>query len=234
MLTFAIGDLHGRLDLLEGALDLIAKRAGTKPYKFVVCGDFVDRGPDSKGIIEMLMLMQSVPELNVVVLKGNHEDMMVQCLERRAQLRWWVGNGGGMTLISYGFTSTEQVYDAMDSGGAIPAAHMAWLKDLPIYHMDEHRAFVHAGLNPDLPLAEQKPEYVMWRYDGGSIEDQPNYTFEGKHVVHGHVQHAEGPLLLEHTSNLDTFAWLTGRLAVGVFDGPGGPVEVMWAEGPAA
>jgi serine/threonine protein phosphatase 1 len=235
MLTFAIGDLHGRLDLLETALAMAEERASGQFHKFVVCGDFVDRGPDSRGIIEELMAVQAVSsDRQIVVLKGNHEDMMVQYLRRGTHLHWWISSGGGATLMSYGYTNTGQVYDAIDGGGAIPAKHMAWLDALPVYHIDEHRAFVHAGFNEKLPLDEQNLQHMMWRYDGDAIEDQPNYTFEGKHVVHGHVPHIGGPVLLSDTTNLDTFAWYTGRLAVGVFDGPGGPVEILWAEGPAA
>lgn len=225
MLTFAIGDLHGRLDLLLEAYGLAREYAGERPYKFVVCGDFVDRGPDSMSIIENLMLAQrgaaDNERLDVIVLKGNHEDMMLQCLRDIKHINWWLGNGGIATLRSYGYRELGEVYDAHNGGGIIPAAHMAWLDALPVHHIDEHRAFVHAGFDPTKPLDEQNEQHMMWRYDGEDREDQPNYTFDGRHVVHGHVQHADGPILLEHTTNLDTFAWYTGRLAVGVFEARG-------------
>lgn len=226
-LTFAIGDLHGRYDLLEKAIIKAEAIAGTKPATFVVCGDFIDRGPDSRKIIERLMKGPDYSNWKWVVIKGNHEDMMLQCI-RRLQFNWWVGNGGGATLVSYGYKNGDNW-----EPGRIPDEHLEWLDKLPIYYFDEHRAFVHAGFNPEKKIEDQDNEYMMWRYDGEEKWQQPNYLMEGRHVVHGHVQHADGPILLSNTSNIDTFAWASGKLALAVFDDnkAGGPTEIVMIEG---
>ena len=218
--TYAIGDLHGRFDLLCEAISLAENHAGVEGGVFVVCGDFIDRGPQSRAIIDLLLQGPTSSNWEWVVLKGNHEDMMLQCLEL-SSIQWWVGNGGGQTLQSYGYSHGDQLHPLK-----IPQEHLDWLRDLPIYHIDQHRAFVHAGFNPALPLEEQNEQEMMWQRDPRNND----YSFMGKHVVHGHEQYADGPILTKNKSNIDTFAWLHGRLAVAVFDEKaGGPTEVLWA-----
>lgn len=222
MKTYAIGDLHGRLDLLEQALMTAAKHCGDEGFTFVVCGDFIDRGPDSAGIIRTLRHLQET--MNIIVLMGNHENMMLSCLSGENRLGWWVGNGGGTTLQSYGYAEGDTLIPLK-----IPEGDLRWLAELPIYHLDEHRAFVHAGFDSSQPIELQNPQHMMWM----RAPREQDYSFEGRHVVHGHEQYADGPVLNPNKSNLDTFAWASGRLAIAVFDDaiPGGPTEVLWAEG---
>ena len=105
--------------------------------------------------------------------------------------------------------------------------HLDWLACLPLTHTDEHRIYVHAGLNHDLPLSAQSDDLMLWKLYGPHEEED----FRGRHVVHGHHHFANGPILKAKRTNLDTFAWSTGRIAIGVFDDvrPGGPIEVLWA-----
>jgi serine/threonine protein phosphatase 1 len=218
--TYAIGDIHGRLDLLQQARAAIGAHAGEASHKVICLGDYVDRGPDSKGVVETLMAL--TVESSWICLKGNHEDLMIKALhtDRHGGLQPWIANGGDETLNSYG------------ARWAIPFAHLDWLEALPLFHRDTHRLFVHAGVAPGVPLEDQDPEALLWIRDAflaAPAEALPC------HVVHGHTPRwrlkpdLARPELLPHRTNLDTGAVWTGILSVGVFeDGrPGGPAEVL-------
>ena len=225
-LTYAVGDVHGRRDLLELAFERIAARAGARAYRIVMLGDYVDRGPASAGVIELLLRRGEQAD-DLVCLKGNHEDMMLRALAGEdGALGLWLGNGGAETLRSYGARPEGDVRRA------IPEAHLRWISDLPLTASDRYRTFVHAGLEPYVPLSEQDEATLLWIR--GPFLTAPAGAFE-KHVVHGHTPHWDGkpdpatPELLAHRTNLDTGAWATGVLSVGVFDpdAAGGPTEVM-------
>lgn len=228
MKTYAIADLHGRFDLLCRAIDLVEKDAGDEGGTLVVLGDFVDRGPQSRSIIDLLMAGPQREKWRWVVLQGNHEAMMLECLGNPNILRWWIGNGGAATLQSYGYSHGDALHPLK-----IPAEHLEWLRSLPVTHEDEHHIFVHAGVPFDQPLAEARPETLQWMLYPGDVEhgDAEFHADEqhvsGKHIVHGHHQSANHPLLKPHRTNLDSFAWATGHSAIGVFDGPGGPVKIL-------
>jgi serine/threonine protein phosphatase 1 len=221
--TYAIADLHGRFDLLEMALACIAERA-EPPATLVTLGDYVDRGPDSRKIIERLMAGPGRDGWRLICLKGNHEDIMWQTCRRLPDVDWWLTNGGEATLISYGQHQGDQADVAV-----VPAAHLDWIEQLPLMHVDAHRVFVHAGIDPSCSLDEQGAEDVIWKI----YRDDDDGGHGQRHVVHGHHQHAHGPIFKKNRTNLDTCAWYTGRLAVGVFDDttPGGPIEVLEVNG---
>jgi serine/threonine protein phosphatase 1 len=221
--TYAIADLHGRFDLLEMALARITERAD-HTATLVTLGDYVDRGPDGRKIIERLMAGLGREGWRLICLKGNHEDIMWQTCRRLPDVDWWLTNGGGATLISYG----QQVGDQADVA-VVPASHLDWVERLPLMYVDTHRVFVHAGIDPNCPLDEQDAEDVIWKI-------YPDYDDGGhgqRHVVHGHHQHPHGPIFKKNRTNLDTLAWYTGRLAIGVFDNgtPGGPIDVLEVNG---
>jgi serine/threonine protein phosphatase 1 len=225
--TYAIADLHGRFDLLEMAITAIEADA-PDGGRVVFLGDYVDRGPQSAQIIERLMAGPADPSKWAwVCLQGNHEAMMLTCLNKRGLMHWWLGNGGGATLISYGAKNGDLVTEAADR---VSAQHIAWLEDLHLFEVDDHRVYVHAGVDPAVSLAMQDAQVLQWKlYDEG---DQRGHS--GRHVVHGHHQFADGPILLEGRTDLDTFAWWTGRLVIGVFDddtsgGPARTIEVIGA-----
>jgi serine/threonine protein phosphatase 1 len=221
--TFAIADLHGRFDLLEMALARITERA-ERPATVVTLGDYVDRGPDGRKIVERLMAGLGRDGLRLICLKGNHEDIMWQTCRRLPDIDWWLTNGGGPTLISYG----QQVGDQADVA-VVPVAHLDWLERLPLMYVDAHRVFLHAGIDPNYPLDEQDVQNVIWKI----YPDDDDGGHGQRHVVHGHHQHANGPIFKKKRTNLDTFAWYTGRLAIGVFDdaAPGGPIEILEVHG---
>jgi serine/threonine protein phosphatase 1 len=225
-LTYAVGDIHGRVDLLKSAVEAVTEHARSRPFRLVFLGDYVDRGPDSRRVIELLMGLQRVSP--VVCLKGNHEQLMLKAVVERADgaLQLWLDNGGEATLRSYGLPSDP------DAAGGVPSEHIRWLSSLPLTTGDAHRIYVHAGLMPRTATHRQKEETCLWIREK-FLQAQPG-DFEA-HVVHGHTPLWEGkpdparPELLEHRTNLDTGAFATGVLSVGVFDAetPGGPVELL-------
>lgn len=224
--TFAIADIHGRHDLLVSAIDRI-EQGNPSGGTVVFTGDYVDRGPESRQVVETLMAGPQSPGWTWVCLQGNHEEIMqAGCM---GVMHWWMPNGGGATLISYG----QKAGDAADQS-VVPGAHLAWMAGLPKIHIDKHRVFVHAGMQNGVPLEEQDEQQNTWMlYPDGAEEPYRDGGLEW-HVVHGHHQHEEGPLLLSGRTNLDTLAWWTGRLVVGVFDNDvaGGPIATIEIKGP--
>lgn len=207
-LTYAIADLHGRLDLLERALDMIAHHSAGMPSTVVTLGDYVDRGPDSRQVIERLMGWRS-ENVTLVSLKGNHEAMMWQVCNNLADLDWWVANGGEETLKSYGMASQVD-FDRR----IVPKSHLEWISGLGLMHVDQHRVFVHAAVDPKTPLDQQTEQTLLWkRYPEGF-----NGGHGHRHVVHGHHANPAAPVVTSGKTNLDGFAWKTGRLVVGVFE----------------
>jgi serine/threonine protein phosphatase 1 len=219
-LTYVIPDIHGRYDLLSDALLAITARPGGETGVIVTIGDYVDKGPHSKQVIDRLLpgLAQG---WRLLALKGNHDAMMVEALRDPAKMASWMEKGGDTALASYG-----------GDPGDVPQAHIAWLDQLLLMHVDTHRLYVHAGVDPEIPLDRQSEATLLWkRYPKGFSEG-----FGKLHVVHGHDNFPDGPLLFEGRSNLDTQAWRTGRLMVGVFDDErsGGPVDFIDVRGPPA
>lgn len=155
---------------------------------------------------------------------------MLECLANPGILRWWMGNGGDRTLMSYGYRQGDMILPLK-----VPADHMAWLSALPITHEDEHRIYVHAGVPFDQQVADASAKTLQWMLYPGDVEHgdaefhEDSAHISGKHIVHGHHQSAAHPLLKPHRTNLDGFAWATGHAAIGVFDDavPGGPVRVL-------
>lgn len=218
--TYAIADLHGRFDLLQAAIEKIVQHANGEPYTLITLGDYVDRGPESRQIIERLMHGDLPGNGRLICLVGNHELMMLETLLTPLNPGWWIGNGGGATLLSYGH-EREGAYRP----DVIPRDHIVWLRALPLMHIDHYRVFVHAGVDPTVQLHEQTERRLTWDlYPSGFKEGHGDF-----HVVHGHEQFEDGPMCLAGRTDLDTFAWLTGRLVVGVFDDdkPGGPVDFI-------
>jgi serine/threonine protein phosphatase 1 len=228
--TYAVGDIHGRLDLLRSAIDAISSHVGDSAFRVVFLGDYVDRGPDSRGVIELLIDLQR--RWPVTCLKGNHEELMIEALtlpgERR--LERWLEYGGDQTLKSYGLAVDG------DLAAGVPVEHLRWMAGLPRTTGDGHRIYVHAGLMPGTPAHRQKDETCLWIRER-FLQARPG-DFEA-HVVHGHTPVWEGkpepaePELLEHRTNIDTGAFATGVLTVAVFDAslPGGPIEVIKVRG---
>ena len=212
-LTYVIPDIHGRYDLLSEGLADISARSGGKAGTIVTIGDYVDKGPQSKQVIDRL-LSEVVDGCRLIALKGNHDAMMAQALRDPSKMASWIAKGGDAALASYG-----------GDPAAVPQTHIAWLDGLRLMHVDKYRVYVHAGVDPEVPLDQQSEATLLWkRYPKGFPGG-----FGELHVVHGHDNFPEGPLLYDGRTNLDTLAWRTGRLVIGVFDDDkrGGPVDFM-------
>jgi serine/threonine protein phosphatase 1 len=219
-LTYVIPDIHGRADLLRDGLARIVEHSRGDPDLIITIGDYVNKGPDSRAVIERL-LQGAVPGWRLVALKGNHDAMMVDALRDPAKMSSWMEEGGDATLASYG-----------GNPAAVPKAHIDWLDALQLMHVDAHRIYVHAGVDSEIPLDRQSEATLLTkRYPKDFAEG-----FGGLHVVHGHDSFADGPLLYKGRTNLDTKAWKTGRLTVGVFhdDKAGGPADFLVVKGPPA
>jgi serine/threonine protein phosphatase 1 len=217
--TYVIPDIHGRSDLLRDGLAGIVAHAAGRPGTIVGLGDYVNKGPDSKTVIEML---RAGPPAGwpFFPLKGNHDVMMVEALRDPAKMRAWLERGGDATVASYG-----------GDPALVPSDDIQWLDCLALMHIDRHRIYVHAGLDPDFPLERQSERTLLWkRYPEGYALD-----FRGRHIVHGHDSLVDGPKLYEGRSNLDTRGWRTGRLVIAVFDDdtPGGPIDFIRVQGHA-
>jgi serine/threonine protein phosphatase 1 len=219
-LTYVIPDIHGRYDLLNEALGSIAARSGGEAGVIVTIGDYVDKGPDSKAVVDRLMSGVEAG-WSLIALKGNHDALMVEALRDPSKMAAWLDKGGDAALASYG-----------GDPAAVPPSHIVWLDQLRLMHVDAHRLYVHAGVDPAIPLDRQSEATLLWkRYPKGFPDG-----YGDLHVVHGHDNYPDGPLLYPGRSNLDTLAWRTGRLTVGVFDDrkPGGPVDLIVVRGPPA
>lgn len=209
---YAIGDIHGRYGLLKKALREIA-RDSEGPANVVFLGDYVDRGPQSREVIDCLMQGPDDHNDRWICLRGNHEQMALDAHRPGGMRSLWLDNGGDATLKSY--------------GGAIPPDVLDWFDELPLRHETEQHFFVHAGVMPGVPLDAQDGETLMWirhRF----LDDGRDH---GKHIVHGHTPSYFAELKPNRT-NLDSMAFKTGRLSVGRFDrrvkgGPTRLIEVM-------
>jgi serine/threonine protein phosphatase 1 len=214
MLTYAVGDIHGCLDLLLDLLGRIETDAAGRRYRLVFIGDYIDRGPDSAGVISTLRRLQDERPGDVICLKGNHEDLFLRSFARPEVLRNWLYNGGDAMLESYGADGLESV----------PEEVTAWVATCPVSFEDDLRCFVHAGLRPGRSLAEQSDYDRIWIRDEFLIGD---HDF-GKYVVHGHTPRQDGlPELRRYRLNLDTAAVYGGRLTAARFDDRQAPPDAF-------
>jgi serine/threonine protein phosphatase 1 len=151
--------------------------------------------------------------------------MMWETCNNLAELGWWIKNGGDQTLLSYGQSSTE-----LPDPRIVPQTHLQWIADLAMMYVDQHRVFVHAAVDPKIPLKQQSEQTLLWkRYPEGF-----GLGHGDRHVVHGHHANPKAPIVTSGKTNLDGLAWKTGRLVVGIFedDRPGGASGFLGIVGP--
>lgn len=219
--VYAIGDIHGRADLLDQLHDLIEADLSTAPEKAVIVylGDYVDRGPDSHGVIERLT-RHRFPGVETVALLGNHEDMLLQFLDAPYGASLWLTNGGDATLRSYHVRIPASFDDFLMAQrallGAMPRHHKQFLAGLPVQVQFGDYLFVHAGIRPGLPLDRQSREQMIWIRDVFLNSESDH----GLIVVHGHtiVHDVEW---MPNRIGVDTGAYTTGRLTALVLEGGG-------------
>lgn len=202
-LTYAVGDVHGRADLLEALLERIeAHRAGRERH-LVLIGDYIDRGPDSARVVEILRKAQWREPERVVCLMGNHEAMLLKTLHEPGALDHWLCNGGLQTLESFGVEGPEDM----------PGDVLDWIEALPTLHEDPLRWYVHAGFRPDAETPDPDVSTRLWIREP-FLSQERDY---GRHVVHGHTPQASGrPERRRFRTNLDTGAVYGGPLTAAV------------------
>jgi serine/threonine protein phosphatase 1 len=221
MRLYAIGDVHGRLDLLEEMHAQIAgeiERDRPDDWRIIHVGDYVDRGPDSKGVIELIRrAIRS--DSRVVALAGNHDVGMIDFLGSPEKDGLFALYGGRETALSYGveadFSSgwlARQAADALLS--AMPETHLAFLNGLPRSVAYGDFFFCHAGVRPGVPLAEQNPLDLIWIREKFLTWPHPHE----KIIVHGHTPQSE-PEIMPNRVNVDTGAYMSGVLTALAIDG---------------
>ncbi|HEY8571085.1 metallophosphoesterase family protein [Phenylobacterium sp.] len=224
-LVYAVGDIHGCYGLLKELLATIAQdyalRARGRRPVLIFLGDYVDRGPESSKVLEAMVWLKQRGDLEVHLLKGNHEQAMLDFLDAPEAAAGWLTYGGQETLAAYAVEPPEphddpQVFrHARDQLLArMPAAHLRLLQRLELMAVVGDYAFVHAGLRPGAPLAAQAEHDLLWIRRPFLDCETP---FE-KVVVHGHTWFDERPQLLEHRIGLDTGAFATGVLTAMRFE----------------
>lgn len=219
--VYAIGDIHGRADLLDRLHDQIDADLATAPEKTVIVylGDYVDRGADSHGVIERLTRSR-FSHVETVALLGNHEDMLLQFMDAPYGASLWLSNGGDATLASYKVKVPASFDDFLLTQrallGAMPRHHKQFLGSLSEQVQYGDYLFVHAGIRPGLPLDRQSRESMIWIRDV-FLNSEVDH---GLIVVHGHTIVHE----VEWRPNrigVDTGAYTTGRLTALVLEGTG-------------
>jgi serine/threonine protein phosphatase 1 len=228
MTVYAIGDIHGQLEMLRAAHARIAAdkaRHGTAAAPVVHLGDLTDRGPDSRGVIDHLIggIENGAPW---IVLKGNHDRMFHGFLSDpayhdprlRAGLSWLDPRlGGDTTLASYGVRvgGVRALRDIRaEAADRVPERHLEFLAGLPLTHVTDAAVFVHAGIRPGVPLADQHEDDLVWIRDG-FLEDPRDH---GRLVVHGHTA-LQRPAHFGNRVDLDTGAGYGRPLTAAVFEG---------------
>jgi serine/threonine protein phosphatase 1 len=214
---YAIGDIHGRLDLLQRLLGQIAADAQRHPADreraIVVLGDYVDRGPASRGVIEALQ--EPPPGFACVFLLGNHEEAMLDFLDGHSDGMKWLSYGGIETVLSYGvslrgLSGDEETTSKLreEFRAAVPSRHVDFLRRCVLSHDEGDYLFVHAGVRPGVALERQRAEDLLWIRDDFLRSPNP---MPGKVVVHGHTI-CDVPQDLGYRIDIDTGAFVSGRL----------------------
>jgi serine/threonine protein phosphatase 1 len=231
---YAIGDIHGRLDLLERLMSLIEDDNSSRDAArttLIFLGDYVDRGPDSKGVVEWLINVRRQrnllardrfspppPPFSFLFLKGNHEHLLLTFLTDPAIGRFWLRHGGVETLLSYGvdndvieraafqgepwLTQASEAFQAL-----LPNDHLRFYRGLELCYRSGDYLFVHAGVNPKVPLNNQSEKDLLWIRDG--FVNWPD-DFAAV-IVHGHTP-GFTPVDLPTRIGIDTYAVDSGRL----------------------
>jgi serine/threonine protein phosphatase 1 len=216
-LLYAVGDIHGRLDLMRSLLRLIEEDARARPRAtrrtLVFLGDYIDRGGDSRGVVADLVAHQ-FQDFDAHFLKGNHEVFLLDFLEDPLRLEHWLVNCGQATMDSYG-VDTRALAEARARpetwrqafAAALPEAHLRFFRSLKLSVTFGDYLFVHAGVRPGVALAAQSEDDLVW-IRRPFLDHTGSF---GKIVVHGHTP-AALPVVRPNRIGIDTGAVFSGRL----------------------
>ncbi|AMW34173.1 serine/threonine protein phosphatase [Haematospirillum jordaniae] len=225
LIVYAIGDIHGRLDLLDALLeqighDISQRRQAKEQVLLITLGDYVDRGPDTPGVLERLRTL-SLENGQTRCLLGNHEDSLLSFLEHPADGLNWLKYGGLETLRSYGVDTPDKEPEALDRfklsrafRAVFPGEHRQFLQNMPLWTTCGDYLFVHAGIRPGISLGRQSRRDMLWiREPFLSCTDTREHT-----VVHGHTIHPT-PENRANRIGIDTGAWRSNVLTAVVLHG---------------
>lgn len=228
--TYAVGDIHGRFDLLELLLQKIFDHANGEPAEIIFLGDYIDRGPQSCEVIEYLASSAIPDQFDCVFLKGNHEETLLEFLENASLGPSWLEYGGMETLRSYGtrpptLMTDEEAWDEtrLSLRSNIPPSHLSFLEGLQVKVERGGYFFVHAGVNPSKSLAQQSDSDLMWIRS-------PFLKSSKRHeriIVHGHTP-APTPFSDHRRIGVDTGAYQSGVLTAAVITT--GPVQFLMTD----
>ncbi len=200
---YIVGDIHGCVRELETLLrDLPLDRADTLAF----IGDYIDRGPDSRAVVDLLLGLRARTDVRTVFLRGNHEDMCLAYVGREG--RWgeaWRMNGGGATLRSYGVPPN---LSGAPAGDRFPAEHLAFFESLRMTFATDRYLLVHAGIRPAVPLEEQDPEDLLWIREEFIVS--PHALPQT--IVFGHTPQRQVLVHLPYKIGIDTGCVYGGRL----------------------
>ncbi len=214
---YAIGDIHGCLDEMKVALQWCFDDAKTDNVaaEVILLGDLVDKGPESKEVVNFLLDFENTDTFKLTTLKGNHDLMLANVWHdpNYYLVNTWWQHGGQQTLMSYGW---HPLMDRRPNRleDYIPKSHIDFLSDLPVMYETDDLIFVHAGLRPGVAVADQTEHDLLW------IRGQflaAKFDF-GKPVIHGHAPDKKNPMASNYRVGLDTGCFGSGKLAVAAFD----------------
>jgi len=218
---YCVGDIHGRADLLRDLhAQIAADAAGFNGVKTLVyLGDYIDRGEQSKEVVDLL-LEQTLQDYETVHLLGNHEQTLLDFLDHPHAVMSWLIYGGRATLYSYGVTvkhelnpqELEAVRDDLEL--RLPQSHLAFFQALKPFHVAGSYGFVHAGIRPGIPLQAQREEDLLWIREDFTESSESHELI----IVHGHTITAEVQCL-PNRIGIDTGAFHTGVLTCLVLEG---------------
>lgn len=234
--TYVVGDLHGRADLLERALDKVDEHVGRTNVRnphVVFVGDYIDHGPDSATVLTRVWELSKELPQNVTCLMGNHERMLLDFLAApNTRGARWLRSGVRATLDSFGLHTSQLEPgcspDLFQQEAEALTRHMApalreWMADLPLSWSSGNLWVVHAGADPQHAMDEQSPRVLLW----GHPEFDSRPRADGTWVVHGHTP-GSGPVLEDGRICVDTGAWETGLLCTAAIL-PDGAIEFLYA-----
>lgn len=206
MKQFVIADIHGNLNILNKAIEAVEAKEASGEIIFT--GDYIDRGENSKGVLDRLM--DGPPEnWKWTIIRGNHEDMMLEARNSRWAYNMWISNGGEKTRESFDNQISDKYYQ--------------FVENLPRYIYDDYRIFTHAGISAKAAIHRQHPDVTQWF----RFNNEDDYPIHNRYVVHGHTPQ-KFPFVGKNRCNLDTNAWRNNITYVGEFDKDvaGGPIAV--------
>lgn len=218
MFVAAIGDIHGRADLLEALwprIQALAQKSDCRHRVLVFLGDYVDRGPDSARVVSRIVA--GFDGFETICLKGNHEEVLLQFLSDPSVGPTWESFGGTPTLQSYGVAhapDSNWLQTRASFAMALPETHLAFFKNLRLHHVIGDYLFVHAGVRPHVPLENQTERDLLWIREQ-FLESDASF---GHIVVHGHTP-THAPVERANRIGIDTGAVFTGNLTALILEG---------------